>query len=73
MISRTTKAMLSRVNRLVAIGLIVTIAGCASAGTTPGTTGPYFKSWYPRYSRAPDLGRRGAEVRTGNVRYIHGC
>ena len=30
MISRTTKAMLSRVNRLVAIGLIVTIAGCAS-------------------------------------------
>jgi predicted acylesterase/phospholipase RssA len=30
MISRTTKAMLSRVSRLVAIGLIVIIAGCAS-------------------------------------------
>ncbi len=30
MVSRTTKTMLSRVSRLVAIGLIVTIAGCAS-------------------------------------------
>ena len=30
MISRTTKSMLSRVSCLVAIGLIVTIAGCAS-------------------------------------------
>ena len=30
MISRTTKVMLSRVSRLVAIGLIVTIGGCAS-------------------------------------------